>query len=156
MHVVYLEHRGNSVQSVEEAEAIVELMRSLMGRSWRSKDGTRPLEPTDVLVVAPYNAQVSLLLKTLAAAGFDKTKVGTVDKFQGQEAPVVIVSMTASSRGDVPRGMEFLLSRNRTNVAISRGQWCAYVVRSDVLTDYLPGTPAGLAELGAFIGLATD
>ncbi len=156
LQTVCLEHRGNSVRSGEEAEVIVELMRSLMGRSWRSKNGTRPLEPTDVLVVAPYNAQVSLLLKALAGAGFAKTKVGTVDKFQGQEAPVVIVSMTASSRGDVPRGMEFLLSRNRINVAISRGQWCAYVVRSDALTDYLPTTPTGLAELGAFIGLAGD
>ncbi|WP_238145271.1 TM0106 family RecB-like putative nuclease [Antricoccus suffuscus] len=153
LHVVRLGHRGNSVQSVEEAEVTVELIRSLVGRLWRSNDGTRPLESTDVLVVAPYNAQVALLRSTLASAGFDKTKVGTVDKFQGQEAPVVIVSMTASSRVDVPRGMEFLLSRNRTNVAISRGQWCAYVVRSEALTDYLPGTPTALAELGAFIGL---
>ena len=81
--------------------------------------------------------------------------VGTVDKFQGQEAPVVIVSMTASSAADVPRGMDFLLSRNRVNVAVSRAQCAAYVVRSPRLTDYLPGTPEGLAELGAFLRLTT-
>ena len=104
-------------------------------------------------MVAPYNAQVALVRKTLGEAGFGEIKVGTVDRFQGQEAPVVIVSMTTSSHGDVPRGMEFLLSRNRINVAISRGQWCAYVVRSETLTDYLPNSPASLAELGAFIGL---
>jgi superfamily I DNA and/or RNA helicase len=80
-------------------------------------------------------------------------RVGTVDKFQGQEAPVVVVSMAASSADDVPRGMEFLLDRNRINVAVSRGQWCAVVVRSTALTDYLPTTPDGLEELGAFIGL---
>ena len=83
-------------------------------------------------------------------------RVGTVDKFQGQEAPVVIVSMAASSSEDVPRGMEFLLSRNRVNVAVSRGQWAAIVIRSPRLTDYLPATPEGLADLGAFIGLTAN
>lgn len=155
LHVIALPHRDNSFASIQECEATVELVRSLVGRSWRDTDGVRPLEPTDILVVAPYNAQVALLIDTLGAAGFGEMKVGTVDRFQGQQAPVVIVSMTASSRDDVPRGMEFLLSRNRINVAISRGQWCAYVVRSDALTDYLPNTPAGLAELGAFIGLSS-
>jgi len=67
---------------------------------------------------------------------------------------VVVVSMTASSPADVPRGMEFLLNRNRINVAISRAQWRAVVVRSPGLTDYLPTTPHGLAELGAFLGVA--
>jgi uncharacterized protein len=79
-----------------------------------------------------------------------------VDKFQGQEAPVVIVSMTASAHEDAPRGMSFLLNRNRLNVAISRGQWCAILVRSDVLTDFLPSDPYGLKELGAFIRLCGD
>ena len=113
----------------------------------------RPLGEGDVLVVAPYNAQVSLLRAELDRAGYADVRVGTVDKFQGQEAPVVIVSMTASSPTDVPRGMDFLLSRNRVNVAVSRAQWAAVVVMSPRLTDYLPNTPFTLAELGAFLRL---
>lgn len=79
--------------------------------------------------------------------------MGTVDKFQGREAPVVLMSMTASAIEDVPRGMSFLLSRNRLNVALSRGQWCAIVVRSRALTDHLPSTPDELVDLGAFLRL---
>jgi len=156
VHVVTIDHAGNDVQSVEEAATVVDLVRSLQRQTWRpAADATlRPVTPADVLVVAPYNAQGALLRRELAAAGFDQTRVGTVDKFQGQEAPVVIVSMTASSADDVPRGMEFLLNRNRLNVAISRGQWVAYVVRSTTLTDFVPSTPAGLEELGAFLHLA--
>ena len=81
--------------------------------------------------------------------------VGTVDKFQGQEAAVAILSMAASSHSDVSRGMGFLLDRHRLNVAISRGQHSAYVVRSAVLTDFAPRTPAELIDLGAFLGLCS-
>ncbi|MBC7761746.1 MAG: hypothetical protein H7201_08105, partial [Candidatus Saccharibacteria bacterium] len=155
VHVVKVNHTGNDVQSVEEAHAVVDLVRTLQKETWRpAADGAaRPMTPKDILVVAPYNAQGALLRRELAAAGFTETRVGTVDKFQGQEASVVIVSMTASSAEDVPRGMEFLLNRNRVNVAISRGQWTAYVVRSTSLTDFLPATPSGLEELGASIAL---
>jgi uncharacterized protein len=111
------------------------------------------MTPRDVLVVAPYNAQVALIRRTLADAGLADIRVGTVDKFQGQEAPVVVVSMTASSSEDVPRGMEFLLLRNRVNVAVSRAQWQAVVVRSRTLTHHLPTTPAALLDLGGFIRL---
>ncbi len=79
--------------------------------------------------------------------------MGTVDKIQGQQAPVVIVSMTASAIGDIPRGVDFLLNRNRVNVAVSRGQWLAVVIRSAELTQYMPMSPWGLLELGALIGL---
>lgn len=74
--------------------------------------------------------------------------VGTVDKFQGQEAPVVIVSMTASSSQDVPRGLGFLLDRHRVNVAISRAQWLAVLIRGSDLTGHVPGSPEELLELG--------
>jgi uncharacterized protein len=109
------------------------------------------MQPEDVLVVAPYNAQVQQIRHDLKTAGLDGVRVGTVDKFQGQEAAVVLVSMTASSRDDVPRGMEFLLSPSRLNVAISRGQWLATIVYSPNLTDYLPARPEGLADLGRFL-----
>ena len=104
-------------------------------------------------MVAAYNAQVQLIQHELRAAGLRGVRVGTVDKFQGQEAPVVIVSMAASAAAEVPRGMEFLLSRNRINVAVSRGQWRAVVVRSPELTNYLPTRPEGLEQLGGFVGL---
>ncbi|XKU36217.1 AAA domain-containing protein [Rhodococcus aetherivorans] len=82
--------------------------------------------------------------------------MGTVDRFQGRQAAVVVVSMTASAPEDVPRGMAFLLSRNRLNVAVSRAQWAAIVIRSHALTDYLPATPQALAELGAFLRLTSS
>ena len=148
---------GNSVASEEEAAAVVSEVGSLVGRHWHDPACTpadRQLAAEDILVVAPYNAQVQLLRQRLREAGHDGVRVGTVDKFQGQEAPVVIVSMTASSASEVPRGMGFLLSRNRVNVAISRAQWSAVLVRSKELTSYLPRTPRGLLELGAFIGLS--
>jgi uncharacterized protein len=158
LHVVTVQHLGNSVESPEEAAAVVRQARALLKETWldpEEKVGPRAMTQADVLVVAAYNAQVALLRRELTAAGLGDVRVGTVDKFQGQEAPVVIVSMAASSSADVPRGMEFLLSRNRVNVAVSRGQWAAIVVRSPYLTDYLPTTPAALAELGAFIRLTT-
>ncbi len=91
----------------------------------------------------------------LAEAGLDGgvDVGGTVDRFQGRQAAVVFVSMTASAHEDVPRGMSFLLSRNRLNVALSRGKWHALVVHSPALTRYLPSTPEGLTELGAFLRL---
>ena len=155
VHAVEVSHSGNDVQSIEEAKAVVDLVRGLQRQKWRDSAEAVPrsMTPADVLVVAPYNAQVALLRRKLATAGFGDTRVGTVDKFQGQEAPVVIVSMTASSADDVPRGMDFLLNRNRLNVAVSRGQWAAYIVRSSTLTEFLPRSPHGLCELGAFLGL---
>ena len=107
-----------------------------------------------MLIVAPYNAQVLLLREYLDAAGLPDVAVGTVDKFQGRQAPVVFVSMTASSIDDVPRGISFLLNRNRLNVAVSRAKYLSIIVRSEALTDYLPSTPDRLVELGAFLALA--
>jgi len=157
---VRVEHTGNAVASVEEADAVVRLALDVVGRRWTDPRRDAPhlavdrlLDQGDVMVVAAYNAQVWTVRRALDAAGLRAVRVGTVDKFQGQEAPVVLVSMAASSPDDVPRGMEFLVDRNRVNVAVSRGQWCAVVVRSTALTDYLPTTPEGLEELGAFIGL---
>jgi uncharacterized protein len=156
---VLVAHEGNAVASVEEAAEVVRQVRDVLGRTWVDPSGGaaaaagRPLGQADVVVVAPYNAQVWTIRRALDDAGLPDVRVGTVDLFQGQQAVVVVVSMTASSPADVPRGMEFLLSRNRVNVAISRAQWRAVVVRSPLLTDYLPARPDGLAELGAFLGV---
>lgn len=150
---VAVRHAGNTTSSPEEADAVVAIVRDLVGREWRDGTVTRPLTASDVIVVAPYNAQVGLLHERLAAAGFGGASVGTVDRFQGREAAVVIVSMAASSAVDVPRGIEFLLSVNRLNVAISRGQWRAYLVHSPGLRAHLPPTPEGVAQLSAFLRL---
>ncbi len=124
------EHEGNRTSSAEETEAVARVFEALVGREWTDHAGARaPLGIQDILVVAPYNAQVHLLAQHLP----DGARVGTVDKFQGQEAPVVIVSLTASSAEDVPRGMEFLYSANRLNVAVSRAKALCIVVGSPSL-----------------------
>jgi uncharacterized protein len=115
--------------------------------------GPRSLTPADILVITPYNGQVGQLRRTLDDADLTDVAVGTVDKFQGQEAPVAILSMAASSHSDVSRGMGFLLDRHRLNVAVSRGKHASFVVRSRVLTDFAPRTPSELIALGAFLGL---
>lgn len=159
LHIVHLDHHGNSTDSGEEADEIVTHVQNLLGRLWsdpQSFEGARPMDQGDFLVVAAYNAQVAVIVERLAAAGLDEVSVGTVDKFQGRQAPVVLISMAASAIEDVPRGMGFLLSRNRLNVAVSRGQWAAILVRSRALTRYLPSTPAGLVTLGTFMSLCEN
>ncbi|WP_066914763.1 TM0106 family RecB-like putative nuclease [Mycobacterium interjectum] len=156
VHVSAVAHQGNSTESPEEADAITAHIDEILGRPWTDERGSRPLAASDVLVLAPYNAQVTLIRRRLDAAGLGAVRVGTVDKFQGGQAPVVFVSMTASSVDVVPRGISFLLNRNRLNVAVSRAQYAAVIVRSQLLTEYLPGTPAGLIDLGAFLALTRD
>ncbi|MDQ0729265.1 TM0106 family RecB-like putative nuclease [Arthrobacter sp. B1I2] len=156
VETVFVNHTGNTTASTEEAGEVVRQARRHLGLKWTCGPGSgaRPLEQQDLLVVAAYNAQVHLVRKHLAEAGLPDVRVGTVDKFQGQEAPVVLVSMACSAVAEAPRGAEFLLNRNRINVAVSRGQWRAVIVRSPELTSYMPHKPAGLEELGAFIGLS--
>jgi uncharacterized protein len=153
VHEIPVEHDGNSTDSAEEAECIVTEIQALLGSQWTDEDGTRPLSIDDVLIVAAYNAQVVMIRRHLDEADLRGVLVGTVDKLQGREAPVVFFSLAASSAEDAPRGIAFLLNRNRVNVAISRAQYATYVVRSRRLTDYLPASPAGLVELGAFLAL---
>lgn len=153
VHVLPVDHQGNSTDSPEEADAIADGIGRLLGRPWTDEHGTRPLAAADVLVLAPYNAQVTTVRRRLACAGLGAVRVGTVDKFQGGQAPVVFVSITASSVDAAPRGISFLLNRNRLNVAVSRAQYAAVIVRSRLLTEYLPATPAGLIDLGAFLAL---
>lgn len=156
LHPEPVEHAGDSVESEAEARAVVDLVRRTVGTRWTDPSADRfdePLRPADLAVVAPYNAQVALIRTLLDAAHLRETPVGTVDKFQGKEAVVVIVSMTASSAADVPRGISFLLKRNRLNVAVSRAQWASHLVHSPALADYLPRTAVGLAELSGFLRL---
>ncbi|GAB3108159.1 TM0106 family RecB-like putative nuclease [Janibacter alkaliphilus] len=153
LHVVEVEHAGRTTESPEEAERVAQLVADLVGRPWTDGAGTRPLTPADVLVVAPYNHQVAALQDALARDHLEQARVGTVDSFQGQQAPVVIVSMSASSAHDISRGLGFLLDRHRLNVAVSRGQHAAFVVMSPVLADAAPRSSRELVTLGAFLGL---
>ena len=114
-----VDHAGRSQQSREEAAAVAAEIERLRGTPYTDERGvTRPLADTDVLVVAPYNAQVRALRQAVP----DGVRVGTVDKFQGQEAPVVIVSFASSSSEEAPRGIRFAFDRHRVNVATSRAQ----------------------------------
>ncbi len=125
-------HEDCSQKSAAEAQRIEELYKSLLEQRWTNRDGvTQAIGTADILVVTPYNMQVNLL-KSMLPAG---ARVGTVDKFQGQEAAAVLVSMTTSTAEDVSRGLEFLYSRNRLNVAISRARCLAVVVASPKLLE---------------------
>ncbi|WOQ70047.1 TM0106 family RecB-like putative nuclease [Microbacterium limosum] len=150
LHVVPVVHHENTTASIEEAAEVVRLARSVIGRPYDDGAGERPLAPEDVIVVAPYNAQVAEIRRALDAAGLRGIPVGTVDLFQGQEAAVSILSLAASSARDAPRGIDFLLLANRLNVAISRAKVAAYLVHSPGLLDDLPHTPEGVARLSAF------
>jgi uncharacterized protein len=132
-------HEGNSNESSEEAAVVARLVRELVegGASWTDAEGAvHRLGWDDVLVVAPYNAQVAEIARALPQA-----RVGTVDKFQGQEAPVSIYSMATSTPELAPRGMEFLYSLNRLNVATSRARCLAALVASPDLVRVRARTP---------------
>jgi predicted RecB family nuclease len=125
---VPVSHRGNDNESEEEAAVIAALTRSLVdeGATWVDGQGEEhPIGWGEIVIVAPYNAQVGAIQRLLPLA-----RVGTVDKFQGQEAPISIYSMAASSGEEAPRGMDFLYSGNRLNVATSRARCVAIVVAS--------------------------
>ncbi len=124
------DHIDCSTESAEEAEIVAAEIRRLIGTTWTDQCGDRaPLGVDDFMVVAPYNDQVNLLRDHLQSDHRTRgVTVGTVDKFQGREAPVVFFTMTTSSGEDMPRGAEFLFSRNRLNVAVSRARCLAYLV----------------------------
>jgi uncharacterized protein len=131
-----VDHVGNVAAAPEEAERIAAEIAAMRGRSWTHRKGeTCPLKESDFMVVAPYNLQVRRLRQALQAAGLGDVPVGTVDKFQGREAPVVFYSMATSSAEDVPRSLEFLFSRNRLNVAVSRAMCLACIVASPRLLE---------------------
>ncbi len=144
-----VDHSGNRNESPEEVERVAALVDDLLrsGATWTNKKGEmRALTLEDIVIVAPYNAQVSALLERLPAG----SRVGTVDKFQGQEAPIVFYSMATSTPEDAPRGMEFLYSLNRLNVAVSRAQCAAVIVASPALFQVQCKTPRQIELANAF------
>jgi len=143
LQVVEVTHEGNTNASPEEADVVARLVCGLMGREWQDKEGVRRvIGPDEVLVVTPYNAQIRAIEDALARAGCSGgVMVGTVDKFQGREAPVAIYSMATSSADDAPRGLEFLYDPHRLNVATSRARALAVVVASTDLIRVACRTP---------------
>jgi uncharacterized protein len=132
LRFVSVEHQDNSQKSIEEAMALDRAYRTLLGQPWINENGEKhPITTEDILIVSPYNMQVNLLKQRLPAGA----RVGTVDKFQGQEAAVVLVSMATSSADDAPRGIDFLFSRNRLNVALSRARCLSVIFCSPTLLD---------------------
>ena len=118
------------------------LAGQLTGRRWRDKNGAeRSMEPADILIVTPYNAQIRAIQRALAGIGQTGFRVGTVDKFQGQEAPAVIYSMATSSADEAPRGLDFLYDPHRLNVATSRARALAIIVASPDLIRVSCRTP---------------
>jgi len=143
------EHDGNQNESPEEADAVAVLVQELIGGGvlWRDRSGNvRPVAISDILIVAPYNAQVAALLERLPRGA----RVGTVDKFQGQEAPIVIYSMATSSPEEAPRGMEFLYSPSRVNVATSRARCTCILVANPRLFEPECRTPRQMKLANAF------
>jgi superfamily I DNA and/or RNA helicase len=132
LRFINIEHEGCSQKSDAEADRIRLLYQSLLAQHWTDREGrVRPIGVDDILVVSPYNMQVNLLRNRLP----EGARVGTVDKFQGQESAVVLISMATSSGDDLPRQIEFLYSRNRLNVAISRARCLAVILASPRLLE---------------------
>jgi superfamily I DNA and/or RNA helicase len=145
---VPVEHEGNQNSSPEEAERIAEILSGLVAPSitWTDRHSqARSMSLDDVLVVAPYNAQVSEIGRRIPGA-----RVGTVDKFQGQEAPVVIYSITTSSPEEAPHGMEILFSRHRLNVATSRARCACILVGNPSIFEPNCRTPQQMRMANAF------
>jgi superfamily I DNA and/or RNA helicase len=141
-------HEGNQSSSPEEADMIRDLVAEVLnsGTTWVNREGVEaPVGLEEILIIAPYNAQVFELQERIPGA-----RVGTVDKFQGREAPIVIYSMTTSSHLDAPRGMEFLYSANRLNVATSRAKCICVVVASPRLFEAECRTPRQMQLANAF------
>lgn len=147
---VPVRHEGNSQASDEEVQQILVLAHELLGRTFTDKQGgQRLLDWHDMLFVAPYNYQVNKLKHALG----EQARVGSVDKFQGQEAPIVFLSMCASNAHESPRGLDFLFDRNRLNVAVSRAQCLAVVVYSPALLESVPKTIEQMALMNVFCQL---
>jgi predicted RecB family nuclease len=146
LRYVPTEHVGDRVRSEAEALRVRAVVEQLTRATWRSENGAeRPLTLSDIVVVAPYNAQVACLVEALPAGA----RVGTVDRFQGQEAAVSIFSMATSSVEDLPRNLEFLFSLNRLNVAVSRARGLSVLVCSPELLRARCRTPEQMRLVNA-------
>ena len=149
--LIPVEHTGMAAACPSEAETVAQLWNELQGATYRGHDGQqKTMTEADVLIVAPYNNQVGLIKERLP----DTARVGTVDKFQGQQAPVVLFSMTSSSADDAPRGTGFLYDLHRLNVAVSRAKAIAAVIMNPRLLDAAVTSPEHLRRVNGLCEFA--
>ena len=135
-----MDHKNNVQTSIEEFEVVKSLMKQLIGVEFDDNGKKRKLTANDFLIISPYNTQVNLLISKLEEEKIKNPRVGTIDKFQGQEAPIVIISMTSSDSDSLPRNKEFFFNRNRLNVAISRAQIAVFLFCSKDLFNAVGNT----------------
>jgi uncharacterized protein len=148
---VPVQHDGCSQFSEEEIQRVLEIYTSLLKMSYLNDDGVqKPIKKENILVVSPYNMQVNKLKDALP----NEARVGTVDKFQGQEAEAVIISMATSSADFLPRNIEFLFSKNRLNVAVSRAKCLAILVANPALLTIPCKTPEQMALVNTLCWVA--
>jgi uncharacterized protein len=153
IHFEAITHEGCIQDSEEEAERVKQLYESLLQQHYIDDKGAKqPITPDNILVVSPYNMQVNLLKQVLG----EDARVGTVDKFQGQEAEVVIISMATSSGDEMPRNIDFLFSKNRLNVAISRAKCLAILTASPALFSVQCRTPEEIALVNTLCWAAAE
>ena len=148
LRYVAVEHQGNQNCSPEEAATVAELVDRILQRAamWTDRElATQLISLNDILIIAPYNAQVFEIQRLLPGA-----RVGTVDKFQGQEAAIAVYSLATSSHADAPRGMEFLYSLNRLNVATSRAKCVSILIAAPGVFDMECRTPRQMQLANAF------
>ncbi|MFD4402787.1 AAA domain-containing protein [Nocardia sp. NPDC058499] len=150
---VLVEHHGNATSSDAEAREVLQQIRDLLGRTWNDGTGTRPLQPHDIVVVSPHRAQVSVIRTLLSRARIEEVLVGTPELFRGREAAVVLVSPATSTPEDAPVPVGALLSAAVVHDTLCRARRRAIIVRSPLLTEFLPENLRELSALADFIRL---
>jgi len=138
IHYLEMNHKNNIQTSIEEFEVIRDLLKEMIGLEFDDQGKKRRLKIEDFLIISPYNTQVNLLISKLEESKIKKPRIGTIDKFQGQEAPITIISMTSSDSDTLPRNKEFFFSRNRLNVAVSRAQVASIILFNPNLLNSSP------------------
>ena len=150
---VFVEHYGNTTSSDAEAREVLQQIRDLLGQTWNDGAGNRQLQPHDIVVVSPHRAQVSLIRTLLSRARIEEVLVGTPELFRGREAAVVLVSPATSTPEDAPGPVGALLSAAVVHDTLCRARRRAIIVRSPLLTEFLPETLRELSALADFIRL---
>ena len=145
-----MEHSDNSQKSEEECKIVKKLYNDFIGTDFIDKDqNKKKITNKDILIISPYNVQVNYLKSELD----EKAQVGTIDKFQGQEAPITIISMTSSDPENLPRDKTFFFNRNRLNVAISRAQCLSIILFNPKLLEIAPRDVIEIKLLNNFFKL---
>lgn len=156
IYIDEVNHEANTNESKEEANRVIAILKDLLDgtKTFIDKEGLeRTLQASDIKIITPYNAQLQLINKLIVQHNLPSIQIGTVDKFQGQEAPVIICSMATSSAEDAPRGMDFIYSPNRLNVAVSRAKALFIMVASSKLFEANCKSPKQLKLVNPFCSL---